>query len=419
MSDEAQPIVEGQKTVPTDWPDPSVAAVFMALPDGVAVLDGALTLRYHSPLFAAKLPDLLVQLQNGRLPSELSASMSRVLGGAAQGSLLYEQSISGMAPRTCELSIKPLHLTAEPWLLLFARDVSERVWRERAQRESESLLGAILETCGVGLCLWDHRHRFVSLNRAFCEQAGFRPEELVGRPLAKVLATEEVERAQALFSELLAGHGKSAGSQSIELRFRRKDGSLFDGAVAASVLLRDEGRRFIVGSVMDVSERKEKQLELVERAMELQREAESKNQLNAQLSEKLALIERQHQQILDLSAPILDVFEGVLLLPLIGSLDDARARAITERLLCAVVSHRAKLVLLDLTAVDSLDRESASALRRMLTAIEMLGSRPILTGINPQVAVTLTRSDADLRDLAMVATLPDLKAGVAYCLRRR
>ena len=151
-----------------------------------------------------------------------------------------------------------------------ARDVTERLIRERTQRENESLLGAILETCGVGLCLWDHRHRFVSCNRAFCELTGFRPEELVGRPLAKVLSSEEIDRAQSLFAELLSGGGKGHGAvaSSIELRCRRKDGGLVDVAIAASVLLRDEGRRFVVGSVMDISERKEKQLELIERAID-------------------------------------------------------------------------------------------------------------------------------------------------------
>lgn len=92
-----------------------------------------------------------------------------------------------------------------------------------------------------------------------------------------------------------------------------------------------------------------------------------------------------------MSAPILDVFDGVLLLPVIGSLDDSRARTITERLLSAVVSHRSKLVLIDLTAVETMDQTSATALRRMLTAIEMLGSRPIVTGISPQIAQMLTQ----------------------------
>nr|MBP6609396.1 STAS domain-containing protein [Deltaproteobacteria bacterium] len=120
-------------------------------------------------------------------------------------------------------------------------------------------------------------------------------------------------------------------------------------------------------------------------------------------------------QILDLSAPILDVFEGVLLLPVIGTLDDSRARAITERLLDAVVSHRARLVLIDLTAVDTMDTASAAALQRMLTAIGMLGSRPIITGISPQIAMTLTRLGDRLDKLD---TLPDLKAGVRFCLSR-
>lgn len=400
--------------------DQTAIAIFDSLADGVAVfaLDHALV--YHSPKFAKQLPDLTASLAAGSVPSELTAALKKVSAGASSASLLVEQAIAGMTPRSCELQVRMLRLSSLSLILTTARDVTERLIRERTQRENESLLGAILETCGVGLCLWDHRHRFVSCNRAFCELTGFRPEELVGRPLAKVLSTEEIERAQTLFSELLGGgKGHSSVASSIELRCRRKDGSLVDVSIAASVLLRDEGRRFVVGSVMDISERKEKQLELIERAIEAQREAESKNELNAALSEKLALIESQHQQILDLSAPILDVFDGVLLLPVIGSLDDARARTITERLLSAVVSHRSRLVLIDLTAVETMDETSTTALKRMLTAIEMLGSRPIVTGISPQIAQLLTQLGDRGDILRKLETLPDLKAGVRYCLARR
>ena len=416
MSDEEQPSHESPPgSLAPSWLDQTALAIFDSLPDGVAVFDASLRLCHHSPRFAKLLPSQLAAAEHGPASPELQAALQRVQGGAPQVSLLLEQPVSGMAPRSCEVLVRPLSLPTATVLLLTARDVSERIARERAQRESESLLGAILETCGVGLCLWDHRYRFVSCNRAFCELVGFRPEELVGRPLGKVLSSEEVDRAHGLFAELLAGGSKPAGLGGIELRCRRRDGSLVDVAIAASVLIRDEGRRFIVGSVMDISERKEKQLELLEKAIEAQREAESKNALNAALSDKLALIERQHQQILDLSAPILDVFEGVLLLPVIGTLDDSRARAITERLLDAVVSHRARLVLIDLTAVDTMDTASAAALQRMLTAIGMLGSRPIITGISPQIAMTLTRLGDRLDKLD---TLPDLKAGVRFCLSR-
>lgn len=400
--------------------DQTAIAIFDSLADGVAVfaLDHALV--YHSPKFAKQLPDLTASLAAGSVPIELATALKKVSAGASSVTLIVEQAIAGMTPRSCELQVRMLRLSSLSLILTTARDVTERLIRERTQRENESLLGAILETCGVGLCLWDHRHRFVSCNRAFCELTGFRPEELVGRPLAKVLSTEEIERAQTLFSELLGGgKGHSSVASSIELRCRRKDGSLVDVSIAASVLLRDEGRRFVVGSVMDISERKEKQLELIERAIEAQREAESKNELNAALSEKLALIESQHQQILDLSAPILDVFDGVLLLPVIGSLDDARARTITERLLSAVVSHRSRLVLIDLTAVETMDETSTTALKRMLTAIEMLGSRPIVTGISPQIAQLLTQLGDRGDILRKLETLPDLKAGVRYCLSRR
>ena len=420
MSDEVPSQDSPPRRHAAAWLDQTAVAIFNSMADGVAIFDANRELLHHSPRFAKLMPDLLKAAGERNLPSDVLVALQRVCGGVPQSTVLIEQAIPGMASRSCELQIRTLPLSDESVLLVTARDVSERLQRERTQRENESLLGAILETCGVGLCLWDHRHRFVSCNRAFCELVGFRPEELVGRPLAKVLSTEEVDRAQGLFTELLGSNGKAQSQSGIELRCRRRDGSLVDVAIAVSVLIRDEGRRFIVGSVMDISERKEKQLELIERAVEAQREAESKNELNAALSDKLALIERQHQQILDLSAPVLDVFDGVLLLPVIGTLDDARAKTITERLLDAVVSHRARLVLIDLTAVETMDNASATALRRMLSAIEMLGSRPIVTGISPQIAMMLTRlNDRIEGGFDKLETLPDLKAGVRYCLTRR
>lgn len=169
MSDETQPMSQGHNAAPSSWPEPAVAAIFEALPEGVAVIDDGSHLRYASPRFSALLPTVLEQLQTQSLPADLLTTVSRVQSGTAHSSLRVEQPVVGQGPRTCEVAIRPLAVGEKRWVLLSARDVSDRISRERAQRESESLLGAILETCGVGLCLWDHRNRFVSCNRSFCE----------------------------------------------------------------------------------------------------------------------------------------------------------------------------------------------------------------------------------------------------------
>src|SRR6185436_3316436 len=90
-------------------------------------------------------------------------------------------------------------------------------------------------------------------------------------------------------------------------------------------------------------------------------------------------IAAQEEQIRALSAPILDVGEGALALPLIGALSEARSREIAGRLLPEVTARRAGSVILDLTGVDALDAAGAEALLSVVKAIELLGARPIIT----------------------------------------
>jgi rsbT co-antagonist protein RsbR len=182
---------------------------------------------------------------------------------------------------------------------------------------------------------------------------------------------------------------------------------------SARVLIREDGRRFLVASMSDITERKEHTTQLAERAEDAQREAQSKSELLLALQDKLDLIQRQHYQILDLSAPILDVWEGVLAVPLIGSIDQARASMITERLLSGVVQHRARLVLIDLTSVGELDQAGADCVSRLVRALRLLGTRALLTGMGSQVAQRLSELNLDLTELQ---SLRSLKEGLRLCL---
>ncbi|MFO0577349.1 MAG: STAS domain-containing protein [Polyangia bacterium] len=185
-------------------------------------------------------------------------------------------------------------------------------------------------------------------------------------------------------------------------------------AISASLLYREDGGRFLVGSIMDVTERKEQAAHLRERADDAEREAQSKSELLSALRDKLALIEQQHQQILDLSAPVLDIWDGVLALPLIGTLDPSRAQTVAERVLEAVVRHRARTVLLDLTGAARLDEQSAQIMLRLVRAIRLLGARAMLTGLGPDAAQVLTSLGLDLSELTALRSLKEgLHAAVA------
>ncbi|WP_233562465.1 MULTISPECIES: STAS domain-containing protein [Sorangium] len=141
---------------------------------------------------------------------------------------------------------------------------------------------------------------------------------------------------------------------------------------------------------------------------------EEQGRLIDQLNRSLALVEEQRRQILKLSAPILDVGRGTLAVPLIGRLDAERGGELGERLLPAIVAHRASHVVLDVTGADALDPDGAAALEQLARAIQLLGSRPILTGVRPEVARALV--DVDLGEDLLV--LRSLGRGLEVSRRR-
>jgi rsbT co-antagonist protein RsbR len=108
-----------------------------------------------------------------------------------------------------------------------------------------------------------------------------------------------------------------------------------------------------------------------------------------ELHEQLHVADRQRDVIRQLSIPILQVWEGVIVVPLIGALDAARARALTEELLTAVSARGARHVILDLTGVAEFDASAATHLQTTIAAARLLGARCMLTGLSPASATRL------------------------------
>lgn len=126
----------------------------------------------------------------------------------------------------------------------------------------------------------------------------------------------------------------------------------------------------------------------------------------AELEQKLSLIEDQRDAIKALSTPVLQLWHGVLALPLIGQIDRERARVLQEALLHAIVEARAKHVLIDVTGVPAIDLEVAGHLRDAMAATQLLGSRCALVGISAAMAQTLVELDLSF-DIPTFATLQD------------
>lgn len=126
-----------------------------------------------------------------------------------------------------------------------------------------------------------------------------------------------------------------------------------------------------------------------------------------ELEDKLRMIEAQRMAIRDLSTPIIEVWEGVLCLPVVGVLDTARSAEMTESLLQTVSDKGSRYAIIDVTGIDVMDTAVAGHFLRMTRAIGLLGARCSLTGIQPRIAQTMVAIGLELRDVSTFRTLRD------------
>jgi rsbT co-antagonist protein RsbR len=119
------------------------------------------------------------------------------------------------------------------------------------------------------------------------------------------------------------------------------------------------------------------------------------------------VIQRQHQDMLELSTPVVKLWEGVLALPMIGTLDSTRTQVVMETLLQRIVETGAEVAILDITGVPTVDTLTAQHLIKTVTAARLMGADCIISGIRPQIAQTIVHLGVDLGDVVTKATLAD------------
>lgn len=125
----------------------------------------------------------------------------------------------------------------------------------------------------------------------------------------------------------------------------------------------------------------------------------------AELEEKLATIELQQSSIRELSTPVIELWEGVLCLPMIGAMDEERSAQMADALLTSIVEKKAGCVLIDVTGIEMMDTKSVDAFLRMGRAVRLLGADCMLTGIHPKLAQAIVHLDVDLSGIVTYRTL--------------
>jgi len=128
---------------------------------------------------------------------------------------------------------------------------------------------------------------------------------------------------------------------------------------------------------------------------------------NRELEEKLATIEHQQNAMRELSSPLIEVWAGVLCLPVVGIVDTQRSAEMSAALLDAVVGRQVRVAIVDLTGVDVIDTKTADHFLKMTRAVRLLGAECVLTGIKPAVAQTLVHIGVDLTAITTLRSLRD------------
>jgi rsbT co-antagonist protein RsbR len=126
-------------------------------------------------------------------------------------------------------------------------------------------------------------------------------------------------------------------------------------------------------------------------------------------------MERQRRALAELSTPVVQVYENVLVLPLVGAIDTERARRVMEELLLGITNFQAELVIIDITGVPVVDTSVANHLMQTVKAARLLGAQSILVGISREIAQTLVHLQIDL---SAVVTRSNLQAGIEYALEQ-
>lgn len=134
-------------------------------------------------------------------------------------------------------------------------------------------------------------------------------------------------------------------------------------------------------------------------------------QQEAEIATARDSLQAQQQLIQDLSSPVVRIWQGIVLLPLVGTIDARRSSLITESLLEALVRYEAEIVIIDITAVPMVDTTVAHYLVTTARAASLLGSQAVLVGIRSEIAQTMVHLGIDL---SQIVTRSDLQAGLAY-----
>ncbi len=266
-------------------------------------------------------------------------------------------------------------------------DVTEQKQMEESLAESEEKHRTLVETLTDLVFIVDMEGRFIYLSPIFEDITGYPVRDFIGHSFTEVIVPEYIESAVNRFKKGVSGEEISL--YEIELIHKDKK-SVPVELNSISLLNADGGVVGMTGTARDITKRKE---------------------LEQQLQQAFDKLKVSYEE---LSIPAIQVWDGVLVLPIIGVLDNERINRLMETMLAKIVETQSRVVIIDVTGVRSVDTNVANDLINMTKAAKLLGAKCIVTGIQPDAAHTLIGIGVDMSE---ITTKRSMQEGLKYALQ--
>jgi len=271
--------------------------------------------------------------------------------------------------------------------MMIATDITTVQSTESRLRMFETLV----ERAPDGITVVDRNARITYANEASAVLHGRPRAEMLGESVATMIAPEDHGLLMNEVATALVNEGQWFG----RMWALRPDGTRWRQQVSAMAIRDADGSHVASASIhRDVTGEEEAERE------------------RAALQEQI--IAAQQAAIRELSTPLIPLAQGVIVMPLVGTVDSRRAQQVLESLLEGITAYQARTAIMDITGVRVVDTQVANALLRAAQAARLLGAEVVLTGINAEVAQTIVQLGVSMDQ---IVTRSNLQAGIAYALK--
>jgi rsbT co-antagonist protein RsbR len=268
-------------------------------------------------------------------------------------------------------------------ITVIVEDLTEELRREERLRLFEALVENAPDAIGVA----NVRGNVIYANTAYQTLTGCG-DQLIGMNAFDGIVEHDRQAVRTALARL-----EDNNAVVLDIRIQRRDGGIVPVSAAMYAQRSPRDEVWLIGFLRDISDQKRAEAE----RFALQQQ----------------VIEAQRAAIRELSTPLIPISETAVIMPLVGAIDSARAQQIIDTLLEGVAAHRADVAIVDITGVQVVDTQVASALVRAAQAVRLLGAQVILTGIKPQVAQTLVQLGVSLEG---IRTTGSLQTGIRLAL---